>query len=573
MVRMFCNAFEGGPPHRMLSEDDISRHCHARTLQRARSIAASDRNILTKQVRYNPPETTLSAFVASSSGWNDRYRTSVTFDEDEGDLVDYACTCPAYREYDGMCKHCAALALTYLDAPEKFMGYRAHRAPTTSSCLLELMERSKAADEAEEQGGIDLEATVVYGYQSWSARFKVVGSQGSYVMKSISDFVDRMRRGERFSYGKKLAFTHVPAMLAESARPIARFLDRAVALREQATGSAFWRYRGRDEIGRDLDLSDYELIELLDLLDGRPFTVEGTDCGTRSLTRAHVVSADPDVEVSVRRTDDGGYAIEADELAFVAQGDRMYLWQGETFFRCSADFARTAGFLRTVCDADFPYAITQLVDEADARGKYTPQKIEEMEYSCSCFILYLGLDKRYPSDAVHSIRFASDFERNIDDIFDDARFPDDPSFYCYAPSSLDRSLAPEGCSTLYVLVPVPPLSPASPRWSDAEVAEYRDRVLDLMERETVYEDVRDHIVFERAYTPLDFAERFNAYDGATFGLRPTLGQSNYWRPHNKATDCSRLYFCGSSVHPGAGVPIVLLSAKLAAEELMRDDRL
>lgn len=94
MVRMFCNAFEGGPPHRMLSEDDISRHCHARTLQRARSIAASDRNILTKQVRYNPPETTLSAFVASSSGWNDRYRTSVTFDEDEGDLVDYASPAP-----------------------------------------------------------------------------------------------------------------------------------------------------------------------------------------------------------------------------------------------------------------------------------------------------------------------------------------------------------------------------------------------------------------------------------------------------------------------------------------------
>ena len=112
-----------------------------------------------------------------------------------------------------------------------------------------------------------------------------------------------------------------------------------------------------------------------------------------------------------------------------------------------------------VCDAAFPYAITQLVDEADARGKYTPPKVADMEYSCSCFILYLGLDKRYPSDAVHSIRFASDFERNIDDIFDDARFPDDPSFYCYAPSSLDRSLAPEGCSTLYVLVPVPPLSP------------------------------------------------------------------------------------------------------------------
>ena len=93
-----------------------------------------------------------------------------------------------------------------------------------------------------------------------------------------------------------------------------------------------------------------------------------------------------------------------------------------------------------------------------------------------------------------------------------------------------------------------------------------------MERETAYADVRDHIVYEKAYTPADFAERFNAYRGATFGLRPTLLQSNYWRPHNKAEHCKGLYFCGSSTHPGAGVPIVLLSARLAAEELMRDDR-
>lgn len=347
----------------MLSEDDINRQCSARTLARAQSIAASDRNILTKQIRYNPPEATLSAFVASSSGWSDRYRTSVTFDESEGTIVDYACTCPAYREHDGMCKHCAALALSYAHAPERFMGYRAHRAPTTSTGLLELMERSKAAAEAEETGGIDLETTIAYGYRSWSAHFRIVGPQGAYVMKSISDFVERMRRGERFAYGKKLAFAHTPAALAEQARAIARFLDRAVAQREQASGSAFLRYRGRDEVGRDLDLSDYELIELLDLLDGRSFTVEGTDYGTRSLTRAHVVSADPDVDVRVQRTDDDGYAIAPkDEFPFVAQGDRMYLWQGETFYRCSADFARTADFLRTAYDSDGGGLFVSLAD-------------------------------------------------------------------------------------------------------------------------------------------------------------------------------------------------------------------
>lgn len=225
-----------------------------------------------------------------------------------------------------------------------------------------------------------------------------------------------------------------------------------------------------------------------------------------------------------------------------------------------------------VCNADFPYAMRKLVADERARGKYTPEKIDAMDYSCSCFVLYLGLDKRYPDTAVHSIRFAPDFERNIADIFDDERFPDDPSFYCYAPTSLDPALAPEGMQTLYVLVPVPPRSDRSPAWTPQEVAACREKVLGLVERETPYTDIREHIAFERIYTPHDFEERFNAERGATFGLRPTLLQSNYWRPHNKAQACEGLYFCGSSAHPGAGVPIVLLSAKLAAEELMADDR-
>lgn len=224
-----------------------------------------------------------------------------------------------------------------------------------------------------------------------------------------------------------------------------------------------------------------------------------------------------------------------------------------------------------VCNADFPYAMKNLVQDQTARGKYTDVKIDAMTYSCSCFILYLGLDKVYPTSAIHSIRFAPDFKRNIADIFDDGRFPEDPSFYLYAPSQIDPTLAPEGMQALYVLVPVPPLENAAGTWSDIETERCRSIILDLVERETAYTDIRDHIVYEKIYTPEDFSERFNAYRGATFGLRPTLLQSNYWRPHNKADACENLYFCGSSAHPGAGVPIVLMSAKLAAEELMLDD--
>lgn len=224
-----------------------------------------------------------------------------------------------------------------------------------------------------------------------------------------------------------------------------------------------------------------------------------------------------------------------------------------------------------VCNADFPYAMTTLLPNEKDRGKYTNQKIDSMEYSCSCFILYLGLDKKYPVESLHTIRFAADFEKNIDDIFEENRLPDDPSFYVYVPSSMDHSLAPEGQEGVYILVPVPELSKGI-EWDAATIQRFRQRVLALVEKETIFTDIEQHIIFEQYYTPKDFKGQFNAYNGATFGLKPTLKQSNYYRPHNKFDYADNLYFCGSSTHPGAGVPIVLTSAKLAVEELMKDDK-
>ncbi|WP_368042427.1 DEAD/DEAH box helicase [Gordonibacter massiliensis (ex Traore et al. 2017)] len=336
----------------MISEDAIAEHCYPRTLQRAQAIATSDRNILTKQVRYDGDETVLSAFVASSNGWNDRYRTSASFDEEADVVTDYACTCPAYREYDGMCKHSAALLLAYGRAPEKFLGYREVRTASTSPSIAAFMERARQAD-AEEPGTVDVEATVAYGYRTWSAHFRVAGPNGSYVLRSISDFVRRMRTGERFAYGKKLAFAHVPSAFTDRGRALVGFLDKAVSLREQANGPLYGRYRSREEVERSLDLSDWELIELLDVLDGTSFTVEGTDYGTRSVTQARIVHEDPFIDVRLNRTDKGGFAIaRGDDIPFAAQGERMYVWQDDLFYRCSPGFARTADFLRNVYGSD-----------------------------------------------------------------------------------------------------------------------------------------------------------------------------------------------------------------------------
>lgn len=337
----------------MISENELDRLCPPRTLQRARQIAALGKNILTKQCRYHEDETTLSAFVASSSGWDDRYRTSVTFDDELDVIVDFSCTCPAATNYRGMCKHGAALLISYQNAPEKFLGYRAVREAQTSPCITEFMKRTEQLADEDAQGSIDIETVFAYGYHDWSAHFKVKSPNGSYVMKSISDFVERMRTGEHFSYGKKLAFTHAPAMLTERAQGIARFLERSVALRERTGKSALWRYSARNDVGRDLDLSESEVIELLDLQRDFTFTVEGRDAGKRRLTHAHIIEEDPRVDIILHKTERGGYAISrTDEVAFAAQGSRMYLWQDDVFYRCSPAFASCADFLRNVYESE-----------------------------------------------------------------------------------------------------------------------------------------------------------------------------------------------------------------------------
>ena len=225
----------------------------------------------------------------------------------------------------------------------------------------------------------------------------------------------------------------------------------------------------------------------------------------------------------------------------------------------------------TMVNADFPYAMTHLIPNEEDRGKYTDEKIEKMDYSCSCFILYLGVDKQYETEATHTFHMANDFDRNISDIFDDGFPPEDPSIYIFNLNKADETLAPEGHQGLYVLVPVPDLS-LYDGWTEEKTKAYRDHILDIVEETEPFGDIREHIDFEKVYTPKMFEQNFNAYNGATFGLRPTMFQSAYFRPHNKFDYADNLYFCGSSIHPGAGVPTVLQSAKLSVEELIKDDK-
>lgn len=225
-----------------------------------------------------------------------------------------------------------------------------------------------------------------------------------------------------------------------------------------------------------------------------------------------------------------------------------------------------------VCNADFPFAMKNLVKDRKAKGKYTDKKIDNMKYSCSCFLMYLGMDRKYDEvDQVHNFIFNEGLEENLNDIFSGKKL-DQASFYVYIGSKADPTLAPEGKDGLYILVPVSELSVSDYEWNDETVQYYRNYVLKSLQKIKGFENIENEIVSETYMTPPDFEEKFNAYNGACFGLQPTLAQSNHMRPQAKATHCENLYFTGSSTHPGAGVPIVLLSAKITTAELIKDDK-
>ena len=224
-----------------------------------------------------------------------------------------------------------------------------------------------------------------------------------------------------------------------------------------------------------------------------------------------------------------------------------------------------------ICNADFPYAMHDLIDSPKVRGKYTRKKIDSMDYSCSCLVFYWGVKGTYDNLSTHNFVISSKYDENLRSIFDGSEI-EEPSIYLHIPTQTDPSMAPKGMSAFYTLLPISELGTAQYEWNDDTVALYRRKVMQALTRLPGLEHLSENIEMERIFTPKDFEGAFNAYRGATFGLQPTLLQSNHWRPQAKAKHCEGLYFTGSSTHPGAGVPIVMQSGKICAEELRRDEK-
>ena len=219
---------------------------------------------------------------------------------------------------------------------------------------------------------------------------------------------------------------------------------------------------------------------------------------------------------------------------------------------------------RVIMNADFANGMTQLFPDR-VRKKWSNKKLDKKKYSCSTFMLYLGVDRTYNDLPHHQIYASANYEQNLEDIEKHHRITwDDPSVYVQNASVTDSQLAPEGCSTVYALVPVSHVH-ENIDWSKEKDA-YRDRVLEQIETKLGFENIRDHIVTEMVITPEDWGD--HCYRGAVFNLAHGLDQMLWRRPKNQFDEIKNLYLVGGGTHPGSGLPVIYESARISSKLLL-----
>jgi phytoene desaturase len=204
-------------------------------------------------------------------------------------------------------------------------------------------------------------------------------------------------------------------------------------------------------------------------------------------------------------------------------------------------------------------------DYAGAQERILRRPLPKFKYSCSVYLMYLGINRKLRGLTHHNLFFAKDLRKNLNQIFKTKEVPDDPSFYVHVPTVTDPDLAPAGKEIVYVLVPVPNLENPAISNSVYDRA-VRDFAFDKINK-TLGLKLQDHIEVEHRFYPDDFLKRYNIKFGATFGLAHNLMQSAFFRPANFDRHLKNLYYVGASTQPGGGLPVVIAGSRIVSDRI------
>jgi phytoene desaturase len=218
-------------------------------------------------------------------------------------------------------------------------------------------------------------------------------------------------------------------------------------------------------------------------------------------------------------------------------------------------------------NADLVHTYRDLLRDS-RRGETMARRLRKKRFSPSLFIVHFGIEGHWPGIPHHTILFGPRYRGLLDDVFERGVLPADFSIYLHHPTVTDPSMAPEGKSTFYALIPVAHMGKLTVDWEQVGPL-LEKRILDEVGRRLI-PDIHDRIVTKSHYAPRDFALDLSAHLGSAFSLEPVLTQSAWFRPHNRDDVISNLYLVGAGTHPGAGIPGVVASAKATAGLMLQD---
>jgi phytoene desaturase len=282
-------------------------------------------------------------------------------------------------------------------------------------------------------------------------------------------------------------------------------------------------------------LAIYAVIAYMDSVNGVFFPKGGMHALPRAMA---AVAAKHGVEIK--------YGFEVEKLEI--EGNTVRAATSESGERIAGD--------AFVLNPDLPVAWRELLGQ-------TPKQVARLKYSPSCFLLLAGSTAKYSELAHHNIHFGKSWDLVFKEIINDGKLMSDPSFLVTVPSKDDSSLAPDGRESYYILFPTPTLS-ADIDWNKSKLT-YRDSIIKKMEA-SGYKDFGNSIEVEDITTPLEWKAR-GMEMGAPFASAHTFLQTGPFRPKNLAKGFSNVVFTGSGTQPGVGVPMVLISGKLAAQRI------
>jgi phytoene desaturase len=190
-----------------------------------------------------------------------------------------------------------------------------------------------------------------------------------------------------------------------------------------------------------------------------------------------------------------------------------------------------------------------------------PERILSQERSSSALIFYWGINRLFNELGLHNIFFSDDYRKEFNDIFNGITPAADPTIYINITSKDVTSDAPAGCENWFVMVNVP--TQTNQDWN-ALILKYKEMIINKVNHR-LGTDILKHIVTESTLTPPEIEMKTSSVGGSLYGTSSNNRYAAFLRHTNNSNRIRGLYFCGGSVHPGGGIPLCLLSAKIVSE--------